>query len=160
MTTSAFDFAPLLRTGLPAPAAAWNGFPKFNFTGGHNDAAQVPVDKLVAAAAAVLKREGPTLATYGLESGPLGYRPLRDFLVAKLARDAGISCKPEEILITSGSLHRPRFSIGPAASASSVSEASNFSHAAAAWFASSSARPSLNSVIAGDSAGGGGGSGV
>ena len=49
-----FDFAPLLPAGLPAPAARWNGFPKYNFTGGHNDAAQVPVDELIAAATAVL----------------------------------------------------------------------------------------------------------
>ena len=52
----------------------------------------------------MLAREGPTLATYGLESGPLGYRPLREFLAAKLSRSAGISCTADEILITSGSL--------------------------------------------------------
>ncbi len=80
------------------------GFPKYNFIGGHNDADQLPVDELMAAAEAVLRREGATLATYGLNSGPLGYRPLRDFLVAKLKRDAGIICSAEEILITSGSL--------------------------------------------------------
>src|SRR6202047_2582700 len=99
-----FDFAPLLAAGLPAPAIKWNGFPKYNFVGGHNDAAHVPVDELIAAAAAVLKREGRTLATYGLESGPLGYLRLREFLVEKLKRDAGISCAADEILITSGSL--------------------------------------------------------
>jgi len=105
-TTAAepFDFAPLLAAGLPAPAIKWNGFPKYNFVGGHNDAKQVPVDELIAAATAVLKREGKTLATYGLESGPLGYRRLREFLVEKLKRDAGISCAVDEILITSGSL--------------------------------------------------------
>src|SRR5712675_1545785 len=102
--TGPFDFAPLLPAGLPAPAIKWNGFPKYNFTGGHNDAAQVPVEELIAAATAVLKREGRTLATYGLASGPLGYRRLREFLVAKLKRDAGISCTADEILITSGSL--------------------------------------------------------
>jgi 2-aminoadipate transaminase len=109
MTTAAtaappFDFAPLLAAGLPPPAVKWNGFPKYNFIGGHNDAAQVPVEGLVAAANAVLAREGRTLATYGLQSGPLGYRPLREFLVGKLRRDAGISCTADEILITSGSL--------------------------------------------------------
>ena len=62
------------------------------------------VDGLIAAATAVLRREGATLATYGLASGPLGYRPLREFLVSKLDRDAGISCSADEILITSGSL--------------------------------------------------------
>jgi 2-aminoadipate transaminase len=99
-----FDFAPLLPADLPPPAVKWNGFPKFNFVGGHNDAAQVPVDELIAAATSVLKREGKTLATYGLESGPLGYRRLREFLAEKLKRDAGISCTADEILITSGSL--------------------------------------------------------
>jgi len=99
-----FDFAPLLAAGLPAPAIKWNGFPKYNFVGGHNDAAQVPVDALIAAATAVLTREGRTLAMYGLESGPLGYRRLREFLVEKLKRDAGISCAVDEILVTSGSL--------------------------------------------------------
>src|SRR5882762_11421207 len=102
--TRPFDFAPLLAAGLPAPAIKWNGFPKYNFVGGHNDAAQVPVDELIAAATAVLKREGRTLATYGLESGPLGYRRLRQFLAAKLEWHAGISCTADEILITSGSL--------------------------------------------------------
>jgi 2-aminoadipate transaminase len=59
---------------------------------------------LGAAATAVLAREGASLATYGLASGPLGYAPLREFLVAKLARDAGITCSKDDILITSGSL--------------------------------------------------------
>jgi 2-aminoadipate transaminase len=64
----------------------------------------VPVDRLIAAATAVLEREGTTLATYGLESGPQGYRPLREFLAAKLKRAAGMTCTADEILITSGSL--------------------------------------------------------
>ncbi len=99
-----FDFAPLLAAGLPPPAVRWNGFPKYNFIGGHNDAAQVPVADIVAAANAVLTREGRTLATYGLQSGPLGYRRLREFLVEKLKRDALMSCSVDEILVTSGSL--------------------------------------------------------
>ena len=102
--TSAFDFAPHLAKGLPAPAARFTGFPKYNFVGGHNDADAVPVAELKAAAEAVLEREGKTLATYGLASGPLGYRPLRDFLMGKLRRDAGIVCDADDILITSGSL--------------------------------------------------------
>src|SRR6266702_3332123 len=102
--TAPFDFAPLLAPGTPAPAVKWNGFPKYNFIGGHNDAKHVPVDALIAAATAVLRREGASLATYGLNSGPLGYRPLREFLADKLKRTAGISCTADEILITSGSL--------------------------------------------------------
>ena len=101
---ASFDFTPLLVGGLPPAAAKWNGFPKYNFIGGNNDPDQVPVDRLLAAATAVLTREGATLATYGLNSGPLGYRPLREFLVSKLKRDAGITCTADEILITSGSL--------------------------------------------------------
>jgi 2-aminoadipate transaminase len=95
-----FEFAP----GLPAPVSKWSGFPKYNFTGGHNDAEHVPVEQLIAAATAVLAREGSSLATYGLNSGPLGYRPLREFLVRKLRWHAGITCEADEILITSGSL--------------------------------------------------------
>jgi 2-aminoadipate transaminase len=102
--TAPFDLAPLLAPGTPPPAVKWNGFPKYNFVGGHNDARQVPVDALVEAATNVLRREGPTLATYGLNSGPLGYRPLREFLAGKLKGHAGIECSPDEILITSGSL--------------------------------------------------------
>jgi 2-aminoadipate transaminase len=100
----AFDFAPLLVAGLPPPAPKWTGFAKFNFSGGHNNADHTPVDHLIAAATAVLKRDGTTLATYGLESGPLGYKPLRAFLVEKLRQHAGIACSTDEILITSGSL--------------------------------------------------------
>ena len=64
----------------------------------------MPVDGLIDAINAVMKREGRTLATYGLASGPQGYRPLREFLVGKLKRDAGIACTADDILIVSGSL--------------------------------------------------------
>src|SRR5271156_2386119 len=101
---STFDFAPLFASGLPPAAAKWNGLAKYSFVGGNNDPDQVPVDDLIAAMTAVLKREGATLATYGLSSGPQGYRPLREFLAHKLKRTAGISCAADEILITSGSL--------------------------------------------------------
>ncbi len=104
MTAETFDYTDLLRPDLPPPAAKWNGFPQYNFVGGHNDADSVPIESLIAAATRVLRREGKTLATYGLNSGPLGYRPLREFIARKLARDAGVVCSPDEILITSGSL--------------------------------------------------------
>jgi len=104
MSMTSFDFTPLLAPGLPPPAAKWTGFVKYNFIGGHNDPDHVPVDAIVKAANDVLTREGTTLATYGLASGPLGYRPLREFLAQKLKRSAGISCAADEILVTSGSL--------------------------------------------------------
>ena len=101
---SAFDFAPLLAPGLPPPAAKWNGLAKYCFVGGNNDPDQVPVEALIKAMSDVLAREGRDLATYGLASGPQGYRPLREFLAQKLKRSAGIVCAADDILITSGSL--------------------------------------------------------
>jgi 2-aminoadipate transaminase len=103
-TSASFDFAPLLPVGLPAPAAKWTGLAKYSFVGGNNDPDQVPVEGLIDAASAVLRREGQTLATYGLASGPQGYLRLREFLVTKLKRDAGIGCAADDIMIVSGSL--------------------------------------------------------
>src|ERR1700728_3714826 len=104
MTSALFDFAPLLPAGLPAPAAKWTGLAKYSFIGGNNDPDQVPVEGLIDAVNAALKREGKALATYGLASGPQGYPPLRDFLSLKLQRDRGIECVADDILIVSGSL--------------------------------------------------------
>jgi 2-aminoadipate transaminase len=56
MTSGSFDYAPLLAPNLPAPAVRFKGLPKYHFIGGNNDAAQIPVDALVAAANAVLRR--------------------------------------------------------------------------------------------------------
>jgi len=101
----AFDFAPLLRAGLPPAATKFTGAPKYNFTGGHGDPDQFPVDGVIAAANSALRREGRTLATYGFGvDGPQGHRGLREFLVRKLKSNAGIACTADEILITSGSL--------------------------------------------------------
>ena len=104
MTTSAFDYTPLFPAGLPAATARWNGRVKYDFTGGNNDADALPLDGLLAAANTVIRREGRTLSTYGLNSGPQGYRALRDFLVLKLKADAGINSAADDILVTSGSL--------------------------------------------------------
>src|SRR5215211_2679429 len=101
---STFDFTRLLPAGLPPAAVRWSGLAKYNFTGGNNDSEELPRDGLIDAANAVLRREGRTLATYGLNSGPQGYRPLREFLAGKLKRDAGIACTADDILIVSGSL--------------------------------------------------------
>jgi 2-aminoadipate transaminase len=101
---ASFDFTTLFAPGLPAAAARWTGFPKYNFVGGHNDPEHLPLEGLIAATNAVLRREGRTLSTYGLESGPLGYRPLREFLARKLKAHAGLACDCDQILITSGSL--------------------------------------------------------
>jgi len=104
MASVMFDFTRVLPAGLPAPAAKWTGLAKYSFVGGNNDPDQVPVEGLIDAVDAVLRREGRTLATYGLSSGPQGYLPLRQFLTAKLKRDADIACAADDILIVSGSL--------------------------------------------------------
>ena len=100
----AFDFEPLVPADAPAPAAKWKGLARYHFIGGNNDPDGVPVADLTAAAQAVLAREGRDLATYGLNSGPQGYKPLREFLAKKLARDAGIKTSFDDILLVSGSL--------------------------------------------------------
>jgi 2-aminoadipate transaminase len=98
------QFQPRFRPGLPPPAKRWSGFPPYNFVGGHNDADQVPVERLIAAATDVLAREGKSLATYGLQSGPQGYYPLRAFIAAELVARTGMRCAADDILLTSGSL--------------------------------------------------------
>ena len=103
MTASPFNFETLYAANVPPPAPKWTGFPEFNFVGGHNAPEAIPVDDLIAATNEVLADEGRSLAMYRLHSGPLGYLPLREFLVRKLARQAGISCTSDDILITSGS---------------------------------------------------------
>src|SRR5215471_4400335 len=104
MTSAPFNYAPLLPPGLPAPAARFTGLAKYSFVGGNNDPDGVPVDGLVDAVTAVLKREGKSLATYNLAHGPQGYGPLREFLANNLERDARISCTVDDLMIVSGSL--------------------------------------------------------
>src|SRR6187397_2053957 len=101
--SQSFDFGPLIPAGSPPPAVRWTGLAKYNFTGGNNDADEVPVDELIGAATASLRREGRNLATYNVANGPQGYRPLREFLTGKLKRDAGITCTADDILLVSGS---------------------------------------------------------
>jgi 2-aminoadipate transaminase len=98
-----FDFEKLFVDGLPAAAAKWDGFPKYNFVGGHNDPDAIPIDGLIAAAERVLRRRGQTLATYGQDSGPLGDRELRAFLADRLVRYRGLSVTSDDVLVTSGS---------------------------------------------------------
>ena len=99
-----FDYTIRLRPDLPAPAQKRSGFPRYNFIGGHNDADAVPVDAFIEASRAVLSRDGPSLSTYGLASGPQGYRPLREFLANSLKTRAGMNETPDNILVVSGSL--------------------------------------------------------
>jgi 2-aminoadipate transaminase len=105
MAESGIDYSRLFAKGLPAASGRWNGFPKYNFIGGHNNPDEIPVEGLIEASARVLRQDGRSLATYNLNSGPLGYNGLREFLVEKLAHYRSIRANPDEILITSGSNH-------------------------------------------------------
>jgi len=100
----AFDYSPLLSPTVPPPAVRWTGFPRYNFIGGHNDSGAVPVAAFIEASQRVLTREGHNLATYGLASGPQGYRPLRDFLASSLETSSGMRQTADDVLIVSGSL--------------------------------------------------------
>jgi len=99
-----FDFNSLVPAGSPPPAVRWAPPGKYNFTFGNNDPDGLDVDELMSAVDTALKREGRRLSDYRLHMGPQGYKPLRDFLVKKLKRDAGIECNAGDILLTSGSL--------------------------------------------------------
>ncbi len=99
-----FDYSSSYRAGLPAPKERWDGFPPYNFVGGDNDTDAVPVEDFIAASQTMLAREGRTLATYGLSSGPQGYRPLREFIASSLNARAGMRQTADDILIVSGSL--------------------------------------------------------
>ena len=103
MDGSGFDITRRLASGLPEPAPRFSGFPSYNFIGGHNDPALIPVDGLIEAAASALRREGASLAMYNLAQGPQGHAGLRRFVAAKSAEHRGMACGAEDVLITSGS---------------------------------------------------------
>jgi 2-aminoadipate transaminase len=105
MAAPSLDYATLFAKGLPAGAQRWEGFPRYNFVGGHNNPDEIPIEDLITSAARALRQEGRSLATYNMNSGPLGYTGLREFLVEKMAHYRGIQAAPEEVLITSGSNH-------------------------------------------------------
>lgn len=97
-------FDQLFAADLPAPAGRWNGHPRYNFVGGHNDPEIVPVEQLMASAERVLRRDGHRLATYHMGDGPMGHAGLRAFVADKLSRMRGIEATADDVLITSGSL--------------------------------------------------------
>lgn len=103
MSVPTIDYGRLYGAAVPAPAAPWAPFPKYHFVGGNNDPEQIPVQGLIDAAAAVLRRDGAKLAIYNLGLGPQGYPPLRQFVADKSALARGMRISAEEVLITTGS---------------------------------------------------------
>ena len=98
-----FAYANLYTKDLPPPSPRLGGFPPYYFVGGNNDPTLIPCDRLAEAAAAVLRREGASLAIYNLGLGPQGYPPLREFVAGKLAARRGMHCTSDDVAITSGS---------------------------------------------------------
>jgi 2-aminoadipate transaminase len=103
MSVSGFAYPDLFGKKVPAPAPRWGGNAKFNFIGGHNDRSLIPIEELIAATTAVLRREGAELALYGMGQGPQGYPGLRRFVADKVKRWRGIDAGPDDVLITQGS---------------------------------------------------------
>ncbi len=102
MSGSGFAYANLFARNLPAPAVRFTGYPKYNFIGGHNDPTLIPVEGLIEATAAALRKDGAKLAMYTAAQGPQGHLALRQFVVEK-AKLRGIACTPDDVLITAGS---------------------------------------------------------
>jgi 2-aminoadipate transaminase len=102
MTAAGFAYSHRFAKDLPSPAPSWAGFPKHNFIGGHNDPVRIPAAAMAEAATAVLRRDGAKLALYNFD-GPQGYRPLREFVMAKVGQRPAIKCTADDVLITSGS---------------------------------------------------------
>ena len=100
----AFDFTSAISSRARAFANAWNGYPPFHFVGGNIDEQTLPVDELAAAVDRVIRREGQSMAKYGLEDGPLGYLPLRQFIAGNLKTRTSMTVTADDVLITTGSL--------------------------------------------------------
>ena len=100
----AFDFTSAISSRARAFANPWNGYPPFHFVGGNIDEQTLPVDELAAAVDRVIRREGQSMAKYGLEDGPLGYLPLRQFIAGNLKTRTSMTVTADDVLITTGSL--------------------------------------------------------
>ena len=78
-----FNINSFLHSDALGPAIEWKSYPKFNFIGGHIDNESIPIISLKESIDKIILKEGKTLAKYGLESGPQGYLPLRQFISKK-----------------------------------------------------------------------------
>ncbi|MEO9874602.1 MAG: PLP-dependent aminotransferase family protein [Anderseniella sp.] len=100
----AFEFGPVLSAAATKQAGRFSGYPLYHFVGGNIDEPTVPVDALGDAVRKVVREQGHAMAKYGMDSGPQGHLPLREFICRCLRTRAGIEVTPEEVLLTSGSL--------------------------------------------------------
>lgn len=97
-------FTDKLSNDAVGAAQPWNGYPPFHFVGGNIDEPTVPVSDLAEAMDKVLRSQGNSMAKYGMNSGPQGYLPLREFIADNLKQRNEMVVDPSEILVTTGSL--------------------------------------------------------
>jgi len=99
-----FDFAGLFAKGIPSPVTSVAvPQPKFNFILGHTSPDLIPVEQLIDSTARALRKDGPGLAINLYKGGPMGYLPLRELLVKRLALHRGLNITSDDLIITSGS---------------------------------------------------------
>ena len=84
--------------GGPRVAAVKRG--KYDFAVAYPDPKSIPFDGLVEGLQQALADEGEDLAIYAHHQG---YRPLREFVSDKLARDRDIHVSPDDIILADGS---------------------------------------------------------
>lgn len=99
-----FEFGSVLSAAATAQAGQFSGYPPYHFVGGNIDEPTVPVEGLGEAVRKVVRDQGHAMAKYGMDSGPQGHLPLREFICDCLRTRAGMEVTPEEVLLTSGSL--------------------------------------------------------
>jgi 2-aminoadipate transaminase len=84
--------------GRPRAGSVKRG--KYDFAVAYPDPKSIPFDGLVDGLQQALSEEGEDLAMY---AHPQGYRPLREFVAGKLARERDIHVSPDEIILGDGS---------------------------------------------------------
>ncbi len=99
-----FEFASLLSPAATNTAKPFSGYPPYHFTGGNIDEPTVPVEALADAVGKVIREKGHAMAKYGMDSGPQGDLSLREFICDCLKRRNSMTVKPQEVLLTAGSL--------------------------------------------------------
>ena len=99
-----FEFASLLSPAATNTAKPFSGYPPYHFVGGNIDEPTVPVDALADAVGKVIREKGHAMAKYGMDCGPQGDLSLREFVCNCLNRRNSMNVKPQEVLLTAGSL--------------------------------------------------------
>ena len=99
-----FQFGPSLSDQAQTQAKPFQGYPAHHFVGGNIDEPTVPATALAEALAKVIQEQGHAMGKYGMNSGPQGHLPLREFICKSLKSNAGMTITPDQVLLTSGSL--------------------------------------------------------